>query len=297
MLFVQSELEAKRAHLVRYKETDTNSSSSCNVHLNFLKVSFSSSCPDCLLFYQLVRVCECVRVCTCTCIWYVLRTRGFKHQSEDISECEDMLAAPHTSKGLSVRTEGWGLRVQLESGWVKLEQFSVCVFESDSVHMCFGLCVHPERMAQRQMQADNILRETLQCCILTSNCSNVYSNQRHNRWRGMNLWQAGMSYSSFTCGFWCLMTASQKELTHLSVSCIKEVLSAAVNVLRAQPTCAEMHALILLKRNLHTKNPYYKSLLLWLLFICFRSLHSNYETYENVELSNCLSNLTVSHKT
>lgn len=49
------------------------------------------------------------------------------------------------------------------------------------------------------------------------------------------------------------MTASQKELTHSSVSCIKEVLSAAVNVLRAQPTCAEMHALILLKRNLHTK--------------------------------------------
>lgn len=119
--------------------------------------------------------------------------------------------------------------------------------------MCFGLCVHPERMAQGQMPADNILRETLQRCILTSNCSNVYSNQLHNRWRGMNLGQAGMSYFSFTCGFWCLMTASQKELTHLSVSCIKEVLSAAVNVLRMQPTCAEMHALILLKRNLHTQ--------------------------------------------
>lgn len=155
-----------------------------------------------------------------------------------LPEAEDVLVAPHTSKGL---------RVQLGSGLVKYEHFSVC----DSEHMCFGLCVHPERLALGQMQADNILRETLRCCILTSNCSNVYSNQRHNRWRGMNFWQAGMSYSSFTCGFWCLLTASQEELTHFSVSCINEVLSAAVNVLRA--TCAEMCALILLKCNLHTK--------------------------------------------
>ena len=93
--------------------------------------------------------------------------------------------------------------------------------------MCFSLCIHPERMARRQIQADNISKETLQYCILTSNYSNVYSNQRHNRWRMMNLWQAGRSRSSWSCGFWCLMTASQEELTHSSVSDIKTVLSAA----------------------------------------------------------------------
>lgn len=167
-------------------------------------------------------VCVCIRV-----LVYIVRTRELKQQSEDISEVRTY----HTSTGLSVKTEveGW-VGIRLSSSRTIL---CVCVFESDSVRMCFGLCVHPERMAPCQMQADNILRETLQCCILTSNCSNVYSNQRHNRWRGMNLWQAGWSHSSFTCGFWCLMTASQKELNHLSVSRIKEVLSAAVNVLSA----------------------------------------------------------------
>lgn len=116
--------------------------------------------------------------------------------------------------------------------------------------MCFGLCIHSECVARCQMQADNILKETLQCCILTSNYSNVYSNQRHNRWRGMNLWQAGTSCSSFSCGFWCLMTASEEELIHLSVSHIKEVLSAAEKGPRMHHKCAEMHALVLLKCNL-----------------------------------------------
>lgn len=88
--------------------------------------------------------------------------------------------------------------------------------------VCVGLCIHPEHMAWCQTQADNILKETLQCCILTSNYSNVYSNQCHNRWRGTNLWQTSKSCSSFSCGFWCLMTASREELTQPSVSHIKK---------------------------------------------------------------------------
>lgn len=59
--------------------------------------------------------------------------------------------------------------------------------------MCFGLCTHPWHMARGQMQADNILKETLQHYILTSTDSNVYSNQCHNRWRGMKLWQGHIS--------------------------------------------------------------------------------------------------------
>lgn len=48
-------------------------------------------------------------------------------------------------------------------------------------------------MARGQMQADNILKETLQHYRLTSTDSNVYSNQCNNRWRGMSLWQADVS--------------------------------------------------------------------------------------------------------
>lgn len=59
--------------------------------------------------------------------------------------------------------------------------------------MCVWACAHPWHMARGQMQADNILKETLQHYTLTSTDSDVYSNQRHNRWRGMSLWQADLS--------------------------------------------------------------------------------------------------------
>lgn len=66
----------------------------------------------------------------------------------------------------------------------------MCVCAWVSKCMCFSLRIHPDYMARRQRQADNILKETLQYCILNSNYSNVYSNQHHNRWRGTHLWQA-----------------------------------------------------------------------------------------------------------
>ncbi len=58
--------------------------------------------------------------------------------------------------------------------------------------------------------------------------------------------------SSWSCGFWCHVTASQEELTHSSMSHIKTVLSAAEKGLKVQHKHAEMHALILLMCNLQT---------------------------------------------
>lgn len=80
-------------------------------------------------------------------------------------------------------------------GWIRLECWTLWVLYGyvhiiDWVRMCFGLWIHPWHMAPGQPQADNILKETLQHYILTSTDSSVYSNQCHNRWRGMNLWQA-----------------------------------------------------------------------------------------------------------
>lgn len=120
------------------------------------------------------------------------------------------------------------------------EQRFVC--ECVTKCMCFSLCIHPECMAHCQIQADNILKETLQYCILNSNYSNVYSNQRHNRWRGMSLWQAGRSCSSWSCGFWCLIDSKSRGTDSLRCdpvcSGIKEVLSAAKKGLKGQNKCA-----------------------------------------------------------
>lgn len=119
----------------------------------------------------------------------------------------------------------------------------------DEVLVSFSLCL--QTVAQRQIQADSILKK-LQYWILNSNYSDVYSNQCHNRWRGMNLWQAGRSFSSWSCGFWCLMTASREELTHLSVAHIKKFLSAAEREreLNVRNKLALMHTSILLMYNL-----------------------------------------------
>lgn len=56
-------------------------------------------------------------------------------------------------------------------------------------HVLQLVILFPECMAWCQTKADKISKETLQHCIPNWNDLNVYSNQRHNRWRGMNLWQ------------------------------------------------------------------------------------------------------------
>lgn len=179
MLFVQSVLGAKRAHLVRAKDRDTTSSS--------------------------------------------------------------MLHSPHHIFRLS-------LHLLLYASNSRMYIFCVCMMKCSWVSAC---AYKPMSVAQRQIQADSISKK-LQYCILNSNYSDVYSNQCHNRWRGMNLWQAGRSFSSWSCGFWCLMTASREELTHLSVAHIKKFLSAAEREreLNVRNKLALMHTPILLMYNL-----------------------------------------------
>lgn len=125
--------------------------------------------------------------------------------------------------------------------------------------MCYSLCVlHPECMARRQTKADNISKETLQHCILNWNDLHVYSNQRHNRWRGMNLfffffWQLLRFHAAVV--FWCLMTTSQEELTRMSVWHMKEFLSAGTNTrkkLKVLSRYAELHTRIM-RHNLQEK--------------------------------------------
>lgn len=70
--------------------------------------------------------------------------------------------------------------------------------------------VSPEYRAACQTQADNILKETLQYCILNANYPNVYSNQHHNMARAGV--QSDVLAASLFMGLWFLMilTATQE---------------------------------------------------------------------------------------
>lgn len=78
------------------------------------------------------------------------------------------------------------LLLYLSSSWLWAH---VYVCGGGGVHALQLVLLYPECMARCQTKADNILKETLQHCIPNWNDLNVYSNQHHNRWRGMNLWQ------------------------------------------------------------------------------------------------------------